>query len=134
MRTWHLVGGLLMLAGCSFDTGEGPLPAEADIDRLEAKLAGHPCVGDLNGWERSYRYSTKTGLLTPYSLNPDLDVIELHLRRAGTVTIQAGRTTFPSASGGWPDSAAVQSIEGRYKVTARALDLSCDVQRRRRSG
>jgi hypothetical protein len=34
----------------------GGKPYETDIDRLEQALAGQPCPGNLDSWERRYRY------------------------------------------------------------------------------
>ena len=123
MRIAALAAGIMIVGGCSYEASERPLPTEADVSRLEDKLTGHPCVGDLSEWERDYRYSMTTGLFTPYSLNPDLDIIEFRLRRAGTVTIHAGRKILPSKRGSWPDSAAVQSVEGRYKIKGGGLTI-----------
>lgn len=125
MRALSFAVALLLLASCNAHMDDRAVPSADDIARLEARLAEHPCVGDLKDWERSYRFSRKSGLLSPYSLNPDLDVIEFHFRRAGTVSIEPGRKVMaPDRSGDWPDSAAVQSLEGRFTITGGALSLS----------
>ena len=95
-----------------------------DIARLEAKLAKHPCIGDLQQWERNYRFSRKPAFLFPHSINPDLDVIELHLRRVGTVSILPTRNVMvPAPAGDWPDSRPIQSIDGRFTLSSGALAL-----------
>ena len=96
---------LLLLAACHSEADDKAVPNAAVVERLEAKLAQHPCVASLEDWERNYRFSRKAGFVFPGSLNPDLDVIELHLRRAGTVTIRPGRNVMtPGPGGDWPDS------------------------------
>lgn len=114
---------IFILASCSSEGGEGLLPTDADMARIESKLAGHPCIGDVNGWERNYRYSAAEGLFTRHSLNPDLDIIEFHLRRAGTLTIDPGRRIFPTRTGGWPDSDDVQTVKGTFKLKGGKLDV-----------
>ena len=124
MRVRPVAVALLLLAGCSANVDDTAVPSDVDIARLEARLAEHPCVGDLKEWERSYRFSRKTGLFTPYSLNPDLDVIEFHFRRAGTISIEpALKVMAPGQSGDWPDSAAIQSLEGRFTIAGGSLRL-----------
>jgi hypothetical protein len=115
---------LLLLAGCT-NIDDDAVPEASDIQRLEEQLAQHPCVGDLDDWQRNYRFSRKTGLFSPYSLDPDLDVIELHLRRARTVTIAPGLNLLPPEAGGnWPDSQAIQTVDGRYRLTDGTLKLA----------
>lgn len=124
MRSVPIATVFLLLAGCNMEANDVSVPDEADIARLEAKLARHPCIGDLNAWERNYRYSRTTGLFTPYSLHPDLDVIEFHYRRAGTITIEAGRNVMlPGQDGDWPDSATVKSVEGTFKIEGGGLGV-----------
>lgn len=125
MKGRALFAALLPLAaGCSTDFEDNAVPKIVDIERLEAKLAQHPCVGDLGQWERNYRFARKSAFIFPGSLNPDLDVIELHLRRAGTVVIAPARNVMVPAPGGdWPDSRPIRSIDGRFKLSSGALDL-----------
>lgn len=114
--------GALMLASCGEEPSHSPVPAEADRAKLEAKLARHPCVGDLGLWERSYRF-----LRTPRMLDPDhtdFGVIQFHFRRAGTITLVPGHSVFtPDDSENWPDSPAVQALSGRYSIRSGALNV-----------
>lgn len=125
MRGPLITAVLAFAAGCHAYPEDTLIPSQVDIARLEARLGKHPCIRDLGLWERSYRFSRKSGLLTPYSLNPDLDVIEFHFRRAGTATIEAGRKILtPGHSGDWPDSESIQSIDGRFQLNSNRLVLS----------
>lgn len=115
---------LLLLAGCNVEADDSAVPSQADIARLEAKLAQHPCIGPVGDWERNYRFSRKSGLFTPHSLSPDIDVIEFHLRRAGTITIEPGRQVLmPNEDPDWPDSAAVRVVEGTFKIEGGILNV-----------
>lgn len=125
MKSIAILPAALALASCSFEIDDASIPAEADIQRVERKLADHPCVGDLGQWERNYRYSRKTGLFSDYSLNPDLDVIEFHLRRAGTIAIAPGRNVMRTdQTPDWPDTRTIRTIDGRYKIEGGLLDLA----------
>jgi hypothetical protein len=118
-------GLLLLLAACGTDVDDDAVPAPSDIRRLEQRLSQHPCVGALDQWERNYRFSRKTGFFSPYSLNPDLDVIEFHLRRASTITIMPGRHVLkPGPGGDWPDSNPIESVDGRLTLSSGSLRLS----------
>jgi len=69
-------------------------------------------------------FSRKAGFIFPGSLNPDLDVIELHLRKVGSVTIRPGRHLMsPGPGGDWPDSRPIESIDGKYTLSTGALAL-----------
>lgn len=115
---------LLLTSACSRQVDNTARPAATEIDRLEALLSRHPCVGHLNSWERNYRFAKKTGLFSEYSLNPDLDVVELHLRRVGTVTIGAGQNAMaPDPDGDWPDRRPIRSIDGKFTLTGSNLRL-----------
>lgn len=99
-------------------------PAATDVDRLEQMLARHRCVGPLDEWERNFRFSRRTATLYGHSLNPNLDVIEFHLRRAGTVIIEPGRHVMaPKPDSDWPDSAPMQSVDGQFTVSSGALSV-----------
>lgn len=115
--------GVLMLASCGEETTHSPVPAQSDLSKLEAKLARHPCVGELGTWERSYRF-----LRTPRMLDPDhidFGVIEFHFRRAGTITLVPGHRVFtPDDSENWPDSPAVQALSGRYGIKSGTLNVA----------
>ena len=115
----------LLLVACQDDVVDNAVPEPADVERLEARLAQHPCIGPLADWERNYRYSRKTGLFSPHSLNPDIDVIEFHLRRAGTIAISPGRNVMaPAPSGDWPDSNPIQSVDGKFTLSSSSLNIS----------
>jgi len=53
---------VLYLSACN----EGPvpvLPSTSIVDRLELRLARHPCVGSLGRWERNYTHESRPFLL-----------------------------------------------------------------------
>ena len=115
---------LLLLTGCAAEVDDA-VPTHSDIQRVEERLMRHPCVGDLDQWERNYRFARKTGLLSPLSWNPDLNVIELHMRRVGTINIRPGSYAWkPRHAEDWPDSRSIQSIDGRFNLANNALSLS----------
>ena len=114
----------VLLSGCDYGVDDNALPSDADIQHIEASLSNHDCIGDLSLWERNYRFSRKAGFLAEQSLHPDLDIIEFHLRRAGTITITAGRNVMvPGPGGDWPDSNPITSIDGRYQLSSGALSV-----------
>ena len=114
----------LILIGCNPSIDDNAVPPSADVNRLEAKLSQNACIGDLDQWERNYRFSRKSGLLTPHSLYPDLDVIEFHLRRVGAVEIRPGRNLVRPRATDWPDSSPIEAVDGRFTVSSGALALS----------
>ena len=116
---------LILPAACFGDVDDDALPAPADIQRVEQRMSRHPCVGNLDQWERNYRFSRKTGLFSPYSLNPDLDVIEFHFRRSGTVTIVPERKVMvPGPGGDWPDSNPIRSLDGKFTLSDGSLAMA----------
>ena len=123
MKLASIVAGALLLTACS-DTIPRDVPSDRLIDLVERDLASHPCVGDLSGWERTYRFAKPTGF-SAFTRHADLDVIEFHLRRAGTATVASGRTILRRGDGDdWPDGKYIRSIDGRYKIGGHALQLS----------
>jgi hypothetical protein len=125
MRLALLPSVLLLATACGSEVEDNAVPPPAAIEQLEQRLARHPCVSNLDEWERNYRYSRKAGLFTQYSLNPDFDVIEFHLRRAGSVTITAGRNVVQSPpDGDWPDSRPIEAIDGRFTLSSGSLRLA----------
>ena len=116
---------MLLLTGCNTSVEDDAVPSAGDIEQLENLLSQHACVRELGQWERNYRFSRKTGLFSSYSLNPDFDVIEFHLRRAGEIRIHAGRNVMaPAPAGDWPDSRPIRSIDGKYTIGSGALALA----------
>ena len=123
MREVFWIAVALSLAACSAGSEES-LPDDAYINLIERKLAEHPCVGDLAKWERNYRYAKATGI-SAYTANADFDVIEFHLRRAGTTTIDPGRNVMRRGEvDGWPDGKYIRFIDGRYKIGENRMRLS----------
>lgn len=123
MKGLPYVVAALLLSACS-DSAELAVPSDNFIDLIEGKLANHRCVGDLSRWERTYRFAKPTGF-SAYTMHADIDVIEFHLRRAGTATVVAGRTVLPRGEADdWPDGKYVRSVDGRYKLGGAALQLS----------
>jgi hypothetical protein len=123
MRTRTVPLVLLLVTGCVAET-DNTVPTPADVDRVEKRLAKHPCIGNLDQWERNYRFSRKRGLFSPYSLNPDLDVLDLHLRRVDTISIRPGRHVWAARHDDWPDSQPIQTIDGRFRLADNSLSLS----------
>ena len=125
MRAGLIVVSALAVASCFQDIDDPSIPAAKDIAHLEDALSRHPCVGDLGLWERNYRFSRKTGLLTPYSLNPDFNIIEFHLRRAGTMTIEPGRHVMQwREAEDWPDTNTIRTVDGRFVVESDTLEVA----------
>lgn len=115
---------LLLASACSPERGAEAIPPAAQIDRVEAALARSACIGDLDEWERNYRYSRKAGMFFWHSINPDLDVIEMHLRHAGTVAVRPGRTIVGTSLGSdWPDIRGIRAIDGRFRLGNGTLQL-----------
>jgi hypothetical protein len=114
----------LSLFACSQADEGRSIPRAEDVERLEAKVASHPCVGDLNGWERNYRFAHKRHMFWPESDYPDFDIIEFHFRRARTITIAPARNLIRTSEGrDWVDSASIQTIDGSFRVTTGELHM-----------
>ncbi len=125
MRLSALTVAALLCAGCDTSVDDNATPAASDVDRLERLLAGHKCIHRLDAWERNYRFSRKSGLLSGHSMYPDLDVIEFHLRRAGTVAILPGRNVLaPKPGGDWPDSRPVETLDGKLALRSGRLSMT----------
>jgi hypothetical protein len=117
--------GALCVAGCSYAVHDPSTPADQDIRQVEQALAAHPCVGNLDQWERNYRFSRKTGLFSPYSLNPDFNIIELHLRRAGTTRIEPGQRVMQwRENEDWPDSSTIRTLDGKFRIEDGMLQMA----------
>lgn len=104
----------VFLLACTRET-HSPIPSESDIERLETRLAKHPCVGNLDAWERNYRYKRNASVF--WADNTDFAMIEFHFRRAGTITLRPGRRIMgPHDSLDWPDSSAIRSVSGVFNT------------------
>ena len=133
MKRVPAFGLCLLLLGCAA-AGDSSVPSEEQISKVEAKLASHPCIGSLNDWERNYRFGMSKRMFWPQSDHPNFDVIEFHLRRAGSVTIAPGRAGFSTGSGDWPDSSSIRSIDGSFVVGSGRLNVGrCKTEARARS-
>ena len=123
MKILSCIAGALLLAACS-EAADHAVPNNEYINLIEQKLAGHPCVGDLSQWERTYRFAKPRGF-SAFTAHADIDVIEFHLRRAGTATVRPGRTVLPRGEvDDWPDGKYIRSIDGRYKIGSDVVRLS----------
>lgn len=112
----------ILAIGCSQER-HSPMPREADIQRLEARLANHPCVGELDGWERNYRYKRTASAF--WTDNTDFSVIEFHFRQAGTITLAPVRRIIgPDNSADWPDSRAIRSVSGVFNTKSGTARLA----------
>ena len=124
MKRRIVLAALLLSGACHDGHFDNSIPEAPEIDRLEKALAAHPCVGKLDQWERNYRFSRKDGLFSSHSLHPDFGVIEFHLRKAGAVTVVAGRKVMPQRpDGDWPDTSPIQSIDGKFTVRNGSLNV-----------
>jgi hypothetical protein len=125
MRAGCWIAAALLMSACS-DESDRDVPVDAYINLIEQKLANHPCVGELAQWERSYRFA-KPGGISAFTAHADHDVIEFHLRRAGTTTIAPGRNVMRRGSvDDWPDGKNIRYIDGRYKIGENVLRVgSC---------
>ena len=112
----------LLLLGCAAE-GNSSVPSDQEIAKVEAKLASHACIGSLDSWERNYRYGMSRRFFWPQSDHPNLDVIEFHLRHAGSVEIAAGRTSYTTGSGDWPDSRSIRAIDGSFVISSGRLNV-----------
>lgn len=112
-------------------------PTQAEINRVEALLSNHRCVGDLSKWRRTYVY------MVDYSdaelaaakregrpMRPvfhDTRLIEFVLQRAGG-DIKPGRisaTDYPD----WIQSdreAQPEHLFGGYAIPLKQLNLECE--------
>ena len=114
----------LALASCSQGGADPSAPRIHDVDRLETKIATHPCVREVEGWERNYRFGMSRRFFWPQSDHPDFDVIEFHYRRVGTLEIKAARNYFTTdASGDWPDSSPIRTVDGSFAITSGQLSI-----------
>lgn len=98
------------------------MPGDTDLAKLEQKLARHPCIGELDLWERSYRFKRTSGMFS--SDSTDFSVIEFHFRRTGTITLVPGsKAVSPDDSENWPDSPSIETLSGRYNVKSGRLSV-----------
>ena len=115
----------LLLTSCSGGDESGQLPREADIARLEAQLARHPCVGSLDRWERNYRFAVNKGVFAQERQKPNFELIQFHFREAGRVEIAATRNLVPTGdSGAWPESRLIRTLDGVYQVKSGRVSIA----------
>ena len=116
---------LLCLAAvaCTPDNDAMSMPRPSDIEKLEAVVARHPCIGSLDQWERTYRFGMSKRLFWPASNHPNFDVIDFHFRHTGTIVIAAERKLIPAGQQDWPDSASIRSIEGSFAIPSGRLTV-----------
>lgn len=112
----------LLLLACAAEE-DSSTPSEQQIAAVEERLASHPCIGSLDGWERNYRFGMSKRMFWPQSDHPNFDVIEFHLRRAGSVTIAPGQARFSTLSGDWPDSSSIETIDGSFVIGSGRLNV-----------
>ena len=123
MRFVPLIIGPVLLGAC-YRQNPDATPSDSQVAMVEQRLANHPCVGDLKEWERHYRFAPATGL-SAYTASFDLDVIEFHLRRAGSFTIEPGvKVLRRGDSDDWPDGRNVHSLDGRFRIVGDKLSVS----------
>ena len=114
-----------LLLGCSDPATELSVPRPADVDRLEAAAARHPCIGELDGWERNYRFAMSKRIFWPQSDHANQDVIDFHYRRVGSVAIAPARNLVPlGANGDWPDSSPIRSVDGSFAISTGKLSVA----------
>jgi hypothetical protein len=129
-----LASGLCVLLLACAAEGDSSMPSENQIAQVEARLASHPCIGSLGSWERNYRFGMSRRIFWPQSDHPNFDVIEFHLRRAGSVKITPGRARFSTGSGDWPDSSSIRSIDGSFVISSGRLNVGrCKLEAKARS-
>ena len=122
MKFHHLLAFSVGLIGCSA-SDIGTAPADETIELIERRLESHPCIGNLDQWERNYRFA-RPGGLTAYTTNVDNGIVEFHLRRSGIVEIRPGRNALRRGDlDDWPDGPYVQSVDGYFDLGAHALSM-----------
>jgi len=95
-----------------------PKPPNALLNSVERKLAGRPCVGRLDDWDRQYTYS-----LTPHR-QLDVSTVKFKLRQAGRFRVVPGRRTgFPEETGGIDDT-PIRMAWGKYDVGTQQLHVN----------
>ena len=118
----HSLAIPLSLIACSTNS-DVAAPHDSTIDLIEAKLADHPCIADLNEWERNYRFAKSSGL-SAYTAGVDREVVEFHLRRTGTVEIHPRRNVLRRGDlNDWPDGPYVQSVDGQFDMGTHVLRM-----------
>ena len=137
-----MVAPILYLGACSGGPVPRP-PGRSLADRLESKLAKHPCVGSLDQWERNYTFRSEpflvdfigrfTGEAWRLGRWYDYGVVEIDLRKVGRAAVpevglaasRPGRyrhALMPLHQGiiddsGWP------SVMGFYDIAADRLHI-----------
>ena len=135
---------VLYLASCS----EGPvprLPSKSAIERLEQRLAKHPCVGSLDRWERHYTFKSEP-VLADYVGGSILGIsvwrafrwydyrtIDVDLMGTGRMArpemrLEATQPRFQRHAvipryQGWIDDSGGPAVLGFYNIKADRLDV-----------
>ncbi len=87
-----------------------PRPPEKLVDRVEALLAKEPCVGNLDGWSRSYAYD----FLPERTV--DAGIVDFHLEEAGRLGVKAGRKIEQPDAWVNIDDRPIKMADGDYDV------------------
>ena len=115
----------VLLLGCPGPDEELSTPRAVDVQRLEAAAEKHGCIGQLDGWERNYRFAMSKRVFWPGSDHANQDVIEFHYRRVGTVAITpASNLVAFGNSGDWPDSSPIRSVDGSFTISSGRLNVA----------
>ncbi len=118
--SWILIS--LLPAGCS-----GPAPSAADvpaaaaIDRIEQQLAGDPCIGPPDRWERHFYYALAPGGSGP-ATRTDRNIIAFDFYEAGRYEFLPRRvvSAVPDVS---PDDRPMRVAFGAYHVASDRLSV-----------
>ena len=101
-----------------------PMPKVADVDRLEAQLAGRPCIGSLDQWSRRYTFGHGGDQRSPDG-DVDRNRIVFKLDQAGIYHYRAGRTILVLIDG--LDERPRRQAYGEYDVpSGRLTVLGCE--------
>jgi hypothetical protein len=109
----------MALTGCSRKEAAGPLPNDALVARLEARLAQNQCIGSLERWQRTYDFPLREG-------RPDTSRIIIALYEAGKYGRAAGRLVLPPGGSHEIDERPMLYASATYEVAGDRLVLhSC---------
>jgi hypothetical protein len=113
-----------MLLACCSDRPpwDEAVPGMLVIDRIERQLAGRPCIGALDGWERRYQYA-----VAPESVGPGSAGERANRDRINFTFVEAGRNGFrprriiQTIVAGDLDERPMRFVMGEYHVTSGLL-------------